>query len=141
MSGASTQLSSEGSNGKPPLPIGYQPNICNNPFRWRRTVASPWHNLPPTVRWVLTCLSYFGDKAGKNIFPSQARLAKRAALHPRTVRRALKTGLQEGWISRRPRGQGFYYSLMLPHKIGLLETFEPEFHERVPTDGHWHKLS
>jgi len=121
----------------------YEPVTWECPIEWRRILGSPFCTLPIGTKWVLTVLSRYGDKDGRNIFPSQRELAYRAGVSPKTVNKALQLAEREGWIIRtlvdRPNGRGYKshsYSLTIPgfvadYAIGRHNFWLPKYTERL----------
>jgi len=106
----------------------------DNPFQWRRIVGSASCDLPPTIKLVLICLSFCGNKKGRDIFPSQAHVASRASVCTRTVGKALRLGLEAGYLRRKSRGRGYLYILTLPRAMENAAVLNPGFSEGKPAN-------
>ena len=124
----------------------YDPVPWDSAIEWRRIISSPFCPLPPVTRLILTTLSRYGDKWGKDIYPSQRELAFRANVSPKTVNKALQKADQDGWIIRRPKdrpyGRGYLshtYELTVPafvadYAVGRHKFWEPPFTEKIVKD-------
>ena len=105
---------------------------CDSALDWRRIVASRHCPLVPVHRFVLTCLSYYGNRYGENIFPSQATIAKRAGTCRKTVVEATEKAYQSGFIDRWQVGTGqgykhYEYVLTLTSDLATEATINPDF--------------
>lgn len=77
-------------------------------YAWRRLVVRDPH-LTDTTRRVLLELESYANPDGTNAHPGITRLAtlptKTGTISERTVRRALTTGLERGYLERTTRGR------------------------------------
>ena len=101
-------------------------------MEWRRVVASRHCPLSPAHRWVVTCLSYFGNRYGENIFPSQTAIVERAGACRKTVleatRRAYETRFLDRWQLSTGQGYKRYeYALTLPYELATEATLNLDF--------------
>ncbi len=99
---------------------------CFTPVRWDRTamewrklIGSPFCDLPPGHKHVLTTLARWGKKYGEDIFPSQREQAFRAGVTTKCVNVVLNRAEQSGWIMRYSEfgGRGYRrhtYELSIP---------------------------
>jgi Helix-turn-helix domain len=69
-------------------------------YRWQQAVCGEHGPKSPTGRLVLMVISLHMDAAGKNAWPSQATVAKRARVSRRTVVTHVKAAERDGWICR-----------------------------------------
>jgi hypothetical protein len=76
---------------------------------WRKLIGSPFCDLPPGNKHVLTTMARYGDKWGDDIFPSQREIAFRAGVTPKCVNYVMKKAEREGWIIRQFVGGGRGY--------------------------------
>lgn len=91
-------------------------------MEWRKIIGSPFCDLPPGHKHVLTIMARYGDKWGDDIFPSQREVATRARVVTKTVCKVMKRAEKEGWIIRNYVGGGrgykrSVYSLAIPAGI------------------------
>ena len=105
---------------------------CESAMKWRRIVASRHCPLTPIHRWVVTCLSYYGDCHGDNIFPSQETVADRASTCRKTVVNATQKAYEAGFLDRWEVGTGqgykrYEYSLTLPNALATELELNPDF--------------
>ena len=109
---------------------------CESAMEWRRIVASRHCPLAPAHRWVITCLSYFGNRYGDNIFPSQAAIAERAATCRQTVGEATQRAYEAGFLDRWQKGTGqgykrYEYTLTLPRELATELALNPDFMKEI----------
>jgi hypothetical protein len=78
-------------------------------MEWRYLIGSPYCNLTPTQKHVLTVMCYYGKKWGDDIFPSQRSIAFRAGVCVTTANNTMKVAEQRGWIIRHMVGNGRGY--------------------------------
>ena len=121
-------------------------------MEWRKIICSPYCDLPPGQKHVLTTLSMYGDKWGDDIFPGQRTLANRAGVTLKTVNAVLQRAEREGWIIRkekdRPYGKGYIshcYTLAIPdylsdHMMGKSNLLNGPFRERFVVEGRQARL-
>ena len=105
-------------------------------MEWRRVVASRHCPLSPAHRWIVTCLSYFGDRYGKNIFPSQAAIVERAGACRKTVLEATRRAYEARFLERWQLGTGqgykrYEYALTLPYELATEATLNPDFWKEI----------
>ena len=81
----------------------------NSSMDWRKLIGSPYCDLRPSQKHVLTTLARYGDKWGDDIFPSQREIALRAGVTPKCVTHAMQRAEKEGWIIRHLVGGGRGY--------------------------------
>ena len=101
-------------------------------MEWRRVVASRHCPLSPAHRWVVTCLSYFGNRFGDRLFPSQAAIAERAGACKPTVSLATRRAYEARFLDRWQKGTGqgykrYEYALTLPYELATEATLNPDF--------------
>ena len=80
-----------------------------NAMEWRRLIGSPYCDLSPTQKHVLTVMCRYGKKYGEDIFPTQRTIAFRAGTCTQTVTDTMKRAERDGWIIRHMRGTGHGY--------------------------------
>ena len=80
-----------------------------NAMEWRRLIGSPYCDLSPTQKHVLTVMCRFGKKYGEDIFPAQRTIEFRAGVCLDTVNKTMQRAEREGWIIRHMRGNGQGY--------------------------------
>ena len=78
-------------------------------MEWRALIGSPYCDLPPIQKHVLTVMARYGTKHGEDIFPSQREIAFRAGVCLQTVNATMKRAEREGWIVRHMTGNGQGY--------------------------------
>ena len=105
---------------------------CESAMKWRRVVASRHCPLSPAHRWVVTCLSYFGNRYGNSIFPSQAAIAERAGASLPTISEATRRAYEARFLDRWQKGTGqgykrYEYALTLPYELATEATLNPDF--------------
>jgi len=103
---------------------------------WRRIVASRHCPLVPLHRWVVTCLSYFGNRHGDNIFPSHATIAERAGTCRKTVLEATQRAYEARFLDRWKKGTGqdrnpYEYVLTLPANLATELALNPDFMKEI----------
>jgi len=92
-------------------------------FRWRDAIASELGPTRACERLLLLTISLHMNKDGIRAWPSQETLSIRTALSLRTVKRRLKSLVEQGWIARqivRRRGQawrGTEYAAVVPDGV------------------------
>ena len=116
-------------------------------MEWRKIIGSPFCDLPPGQKHVLSTMARYGDKWGDHIFPSQREVAFRAGVTPKCVTEVMQRAEREGWIIRWAAGarQGYKrhtYQLAVPADVldatALLKSkfWEPRYeHELVRENG------
>ena len=109
---------------------------CESAMKWRRVVASRHCPLSPAHRWVVTCLSYFGNRYGDSIFPSQAAIAERAGMSRPTVSEATRRAYEARFLDRWQKGTGqgykrYEYALTLPANLATELALNPDFMKEV----------
>ena len=111
-------------------------------MEWRKIIGSPFCDLPPGHKHVLTTLARYGDKWGDDIFPSQREIAVRAGVSPKCVNQTVQRAEKEGWINRHfvGGGRGYkrsIYELSIPAGVFDATAFykkkfwEPPFRYRI----------
>lgn len=91
-----------------------------------------FQGLHPTPRLILTILADMANDAG-DCWPSQATLAERAGVSPKTVRNSLKILEEAGYVTWRQRfNTSCVYQLRLPAWRGKTETREVPAAEPMP---------
>ena len=103
---------------------------------WRRIVLSNRCHLKPSHRAVLVALSYFGNRYGDRIFPSQATVAERTGACRRTVVRATEQAVQAGFLERWQVGGGqgykrYEYALTIPGPLADEAALNPDFRSEL----------
>ncbi len=88
-------------------------------MEWRNVIGSPFCDLTPTQKHVLTVMCRYGKKWGDDIFPSQRAIAIRAGVSLRCVNRTMQVAEKLGWIIRfmSSNGRGYphtTYKLAIP---------------------------
>ena len=78
-------------------------------MEWRKVIGSPFCDLTPTQKHVLTVMCRFGKKFGEDIFPSQRAIELRSGVSLRCVNNALQVAEKRGWIIRRMSSNGGRY--------------------------------
>ena len=111
-------------------------NRCESAMVWRRIVASRHCPLSHPHRWVVTCLSYYGNRYGDDIYPSQATIAERAGVHPKTVLRATRRAYEARFLDRWRIGTGqdrnpYEYVLTLPADLATELALNPDFMKEI----------
>jgi len=103
--------------------------ICweGSSMEWRKIIGSPFCDLPPGHKHVLTTMARYGDKWGDDIFPSQREVAFRAGVSLKCVNQVMQRAEKEGWIIRYVFGKGrgykrTTYELAVP--TGVLDATE-----------------
>lgn len=103
-------------------------------MEWRRIVGSPYCLLGIGTKLVITVASYYGDKWGDNIFPSQREVAFRAGISPKSVNANMQTAEKEEWLVRktmgRQWGRGYKqhcYELTVPYEVAELTAVKRQF--------------
>ena len=69
-------------------------------MEWRKVIGSPYCDLTPTQKHVLTVMCRFGKKWGEDIFPSQRAIEFRAGVSLRCVNETMQTAEKQGWLIR-----------------------------------------
>lgn len=83
------------------------------PFAQVPTALLRDHDLTTGARLAYALLATYGDKDGKNIFPSVATLAKHAGTSQQTVRNWLRELLIAGWVRVRAEpGKSNFYEIV-----------------------------
>ncbi len=105
-------------------------------MQWRRIVASRHCPLSPAHRWVVTCLSYFGNRYGDRIFPSQEAIGERAGACKPTVSIATRRAYEARFLDRWEKGAGqghkrYEYALTLPYELATEATLNPDFFKEL----------
>lgn len=98
-------------------------------LQWRSAVFNS--QLSCTVKLALLTLAEWADVDGRNCYPAIPRVAEKASLNEKSVRRALDQADAMGFIARRHKGtaQGwrrFEYTLTLPERADSTPAREPE---------------
>lgn len=83
----------------------------------------------------MAVLSYYGDKWGDNIYPSQREIAFRAAVSVKTVNAHMQRAAKEGWLKRKQMGKGQWgrgfkhhcYELTVPGYVANLRVRKLQF--------------
>lgn len=105
-------------------------------IQWRRSLLES--RVPAMRRWVLVALSLYGDRDGKNIWPSTVELARAAGLSRHRTEGHLREAETDGWIRRRSRGVGgkgwrrMEYVLTVPAPVVATERVDDT--EKVATE-------
>jgi hypothetical protein len=91
-------------------------------MEWRKVIGSPYCDLTPTQKHVLTVMCRYGKKWGEDIFPSQRSIAFRAVVSLRCVNKTMQVAEKLGWIIRymSSNGRGYRrttYQLAIPAGI------------------------
>lgn len=122
-----------------------KPVFCDNysAMDWRKIIGSPFCDLPPGQKHVLTTMSRYGNKYGDNIFPSQREIAHRAGVSQRCVTNTMQRAEDEGWIIRHSENgsRGYKrhtYQLTVP--AGLLNAVELMLETKFWEPPYTHKL-
>ena len=109
---------------------------------WRKMIGSPFCDLTPTQKHVLTQTARYGDKWGDDIFPSQREIALRAGVSLKCVCECMQRAEREGWLIRYMDngGRGYKrttYELSIPFDVDELTMFlkakfwEPPFKYKI----------
>ncbi len=93
-------------------------------MEWRKVIGSPFCDLTPTQKHVLTVMCRFGKKWGEDIFPSQRAIEFRAGVSLRCVNKTMQVAEKHGWIIRymSSNGRGYRrtsYQLAIP--VGIAD--------------------
>ncbi len=109
---------------------------CESAMEWRRIVASRHCPLVPLHRLVVICLSFFGNRYGENIFPSQTSIAERAGTCRKTVLEATQRAYEAGFLDRWEIGTGqgykrYEYTLTLPRELATELALNPDFMKEI----------
>jgi len=115
-------------------------------MEWRKMIGSPFCDLTPTQKHILTQTARYGDKWGDDIYPSQRQIALRAGVSTKCVCQTMKRAEAEGWMFRYmlSGGQGYKrttYELAVPAgvmnvTVNLKNKFwEPPFKYKLVTNG------
>ena len=88
-------------------------------FRWRRSICES--ALPATARHTALTLSLYMNESGGSAFPGGARLRDETGLSLRTVRTALATLEETGWLIVVRRGSS------LPGKVRIATEYRAGF--------------
>lgn len=88
-------------------PLFQESDNCYTPLRWeytamewRHLIRSPYCDLTPAQKIVLSCMCDYGKRNGEDIFPSQREIAYRAQVSTTWVHETMKKAEQQGWIIR-----------------------------------------
>ena len=113
---------------------------CESAMNWRRIVASRHCPLSPAHRWVITCLSYYGNRYGDRIFPSQATVVERTGTSRKTVSEATRRAYEARFLDRWQKGTGqgykrYEYTLTLPYELATDMTLNPDFMKELQSRG------
>ena len=105
-------------------------------MQWRRVIASRHCPLSPAHRWVVTCLSYFGNRHGDKVFPSQEAIVERAGACKKTVSEATRRAYEARFLDRWQKGTGqgykrYEYLLTLPYELATEATLNPDFFKEL----------